>query len=267
MPKNKINSVKFLYKYFSFVIITLPFLNACTSDSLQNDWKRKNLKGKIKSVIETNYKVSGNEENWTKGSKYNFGEQGYIYNSEGMLEQIHLFSGNHLKGKTINSFDETKHLKESKTLNAREVMVEKITGSFDKEKKVEIRNQYDFKGNLRGTVETQEDDKGNIIQIVAKNHKKEVNYIRIFKYNSENQILKQESYDDKAKKDLSHVIFYKKYDDKGNVTLLEYDDKKKKEVKIRTYQYKYDSKGNWTEKVEFEGGKARILIERELEYY
>ncbi len=34
-----------------------------------------------------------------------------------------------------------------------------------------------------------------------------------------------------------------------------------------TYRYEYDKTGNWIKNVEFEDGKAKIITEREIEYY
>lgn len=250
-----------------FIFIITFITNSCGSNFSPNDWQRKNLKGKVKSIITSRYKVLGNKNQWTTGKKYVSGERGYVYNNAGMLTEVHTFNNNQLIGKYTNTFDASNHLKESIRFSETGSLIEKIVGSFDKKKRLSIRKQYNFQNDLLGVVENYEDEQGNIVRRIAKNAKGKVNYRTEFEYNKKNQLIKQTSYSDNKKLYPNYTTQYKNYDKQGNFTLVEYYDKETNEKQIKIYQYKYDSNENWIEMIEFIENKATRLTKRTIEYY
>lgn len=257
---------------FKICLIILVNLNACKNSNGQfssdypNDWQKKQLKGKVKSVKKNTYAISGNKDKWTKGKKYPSGNYKYLYDRNGMLIETHIYYDNQFFGKELHTYDETNHLKESKAVDESGSFLAKKVGSFDRKKKLHILKQYDTQNNLINTQEIYEDEQGNVIKEIRKTPLG-INYITKSEYDQKNKLIKQVSKAYNKKLYFNYTAIHKNYDTQGSVTLIKIHNQDIDKKSLQTIQYKYDSQGNWIEMIQFMDDIAINITEREIEYY
>lgn len=226
----------------------------------------RQLKGKVKTVIFSHYRVSGNKDKWTKEQKYSSSNYKYLYDKNGMLVETHIYNNNIFLGKELHTYDDTNHLLESKGFDGRGTFLAQKTGSFDKEKKLHIIKQYNPENNLVYTKEMYEDERGSIIKEIKKTPQA-ITHITQSEYDKQNRCVKQISQSNNKKLYVNHSSVYKNYDEHGNFTLIDFHNQENNKKSLRTFQYKYDSQGNWIHMIEFMDNKAHHLTEREIAYY
>jgi hypothetical protein len=220
---------------------------------IKNDLTESNLKGKIKSITEIEYKAI---------SRHREIKKGYIQSSE-----ITLFN----KKGNIIGIDECFYEFEGN-------LSEKVTYKYnDKENKIE-RYVYKHDGSLsyRDTYDRDTykyDDKGNKIEWnIYKPDDNSDSKISFrgkvtFKNNEKGNKIEKCFYEPDG--NLQFKINYK-YDDKENeIEECAYYPDLELQVN-RTYKYnsdKFDIRGNWLERTEFKDGIIEKIREREITYY
>lgn len=133
---------KYLKKYFKGVILMLLVFNYSYSAIMpENDWKDKNLKGKVKTIISNieEYDYSGKVEN-TRKIITNFNEQGYV------IDETHYINGR-ISNTYKNKYDKNGLCIESNDYTGRKWFhsyeYDKNNGNLIEIKKPEIRNKYE----------------------------------------------------------------------------------------------------------------------------
>ncbi len=220
-------------KIITISLLTLLFLIACSDKKVINDWTRDNLKGKVRTIIQTvELKNSGN----TLKLIYNYDNQGswlerQDYDNDGSLRRKRTVTFNSKTNATdINAYDKTGKLSEKWVLkyNNDGKLIEE-SGYNVKNGKIEFKytNQYDSNNNLKET--NRYDFKDILIERV------------VYKNDSDGKPIEQKNYDGKGN-----------FIDKD---LIKYFD--------------YDEKGNWKNKqiLSAENNSPKIIIKRQFTYY
>lgn len=262
-------------------IILLIGLN-CYANPNKTDWKKLNIKGKVKSISEISYLAIDKFGKIKKGNRAPnplWEKTDYIFDTNGyLLELIQSDSSKSYYYSESYKYDIWENLIETSISGG-----SKYYYKYDnKGNKIELNTylpngqheskhiyKYDEKDNMiEETLYYQEsqpentlykyDEKNNLIAI---NHYRsngncysEVSY----KYEDNNKI--------KAIWDNSYYSIYQ-YDDKGNLIVensLNSDDKPL--YGKTTYEYEYDRNGNWIKSIVFKNGFAEYILERKIEY-
>ncbi len=277
------------------LIVSLNLLLSCSNEKpeskVKNDLDKVGLKGKIKTLNETEYQASDKFGDIQKGNiQYKFIT---IYNESGNTLEWRMYdSDGNQYSKVIYEYDNNRKIIEKKQFHEENIN-SRTTYKYD-EKGMKIESDdYKSDGSLESKYLFSYDEQGNISEM--KHYDKAGNLVsnNIGKYDENGSIIETtyykldgsidskatEKYDVKGNKlestflDLdkppeSKNIF--KYDDSGK--LIEETESFGGSVSIATYRYeKFDKFGNWLIKLQ-EGELIRNLYkntitEREIEYY
>lgn len=138
----------------------------------------------------------------------------------------------------------------------------KIKYDYNKKGNKAQESYYDSKSNLYEDRFYDYDSDGNIIKERRVNFKPKSFFETRYKYDDHNNII-EELITSSGGLNSTHTY---DYDENGN---------KIKQTNVvsdglrweSTWKYKYDSYGNWVEKIAFEEGEAKFLLERTIKYY
>lgn len=247
------------------ITLTIMFIcTSCTSNLLENDLKKAELKGKVKSIKTTEYNAV---ERFGELVKDKSGETSIrIYNQEGMIiERSEYFSNGSLNYKLKYSYDEkgniTDESYEDKSYSS------KAKYTYDKNGNLIEKSAYDANGDLKGRAKYTYDENGNMIESSLygsegsekakysydkKGNKVEGNYYNLdgkfsgkskTAYDKKGNIIENSYY---YGEELSYKTTFS-YDKKGNMTAEETQYSYNEELDYQPYNYRryvYDEKGH-----------------------
>ena len=209
-----------------------------------NDMRK--LKGKVKSIIEKHYSVSGEKKDslsYTNGVKYN---------KNGSISEI-LTDTSWLK--IFPKYDENNNEIES-SFTDQDGNVIKQFFTYDKNgNNIEDRNEFSIR-----TFEY--DGKGNIVTEITTNKGKQASSSK-YSYDSKNNITEVVFYNSASSFKSKHTY---EYDVNGNIIKDTFFDTPEHAESFRKYTYlEFDKNGNWKKRIE--ESKFPNLTEREISYY
>ncbi|CEN52128.1 conserved exported hypothetical protein [Capnocytophaga canimorsus] len=161
-------------KKIILLVITAISLIGCNLNKENNDWKRDNLKGKVKSVRETPYYVVEKFGEIQKGRIKSF-ITSYIYNEQGNLIEANRYnSDGNLYGKWTYKYDTNGNRIEANSYNSDGSLSGKTAFKYDTNGNRIEANRYNSDGSLYATdIYTYEYDKyGNWVKRIMYNNDK-----------------------------------------------------------------------------------------------
>ncbi len=251
----------------------------------QTSVQEKNLKGKIESILETNYEVIfKNNEPVKAGEKSsyvdNFDEEGNLvvntgYKADGSLYGVYKFNyskpGVLIEQTGYNSKNELE-IRVVKEYDANDFLISDTRYNSKGELIQQEKTKYQFKDNLHYIAVTEWGTNSKETQTVVLNKDKTVQselnegayYSKeTYTYNSKKQLIRQVS-EDAPGKVRNEWLF--EYDDNGNVVKKIQKNIPSKSVDTTTNVYTYDPTGNWTTKITKNSSTGTIITERNIKY-
>jgi len=254
------------FTLISLCFILFSFIGE-KGNKIKNDLSELNLKGRVKTLTEIEYKVLPNTGKIQEGDMmykyiYSFNENGNFiesdsYNPDGSLD-----------GKYIYAYDNKKGNKtEMTSYNPDGTSDEKCTYKYDGKGNLIQEIWYSPDGSINKKYNYKYDDKGN--------------EIAMSRYDSRDSLICKDSYknDDKGEKiewnhynlspptdgTLSRKVIFK-YDDYGNINV---ENIYLADGNFENYTYKYDykRKGNWKKETIYKNGLPQYITERKIKYY
>ena len=296
-------------KIILFLLLSLLSSNISNSQELHTrntNWNKENLKGQVKSYIETRHKgeniygfvvvtsclrkekfVFNKQGNLTGRLFYNcsiknpYRQWTYRYDKEGnQVEFKECEISTLLPEKCITSeyiYKKKGNQIEVIMFEIREFFPEANDGKYVKKKwiynydtKTNLIKAEEFRGedNLEQKITYTYDEKGNLTEENQVYNGKEHSK-STFKYSKSGNMIKEEywcDYDDDLNK-----TFYYKYDEKGNVIEINIFSSAGDIIyKQGTNKYTYDEKGNWIKCVEYRTGRdvpSLLVLKRTYKYF
>lgn len=264
------------------VIVFLSFTLTATAQK-KTDWELMGLKGKVKSIRDTEYNMGETEgENKTRHYQFLFNNKGYK-TQESMREADQTqFTTTFKYDKSNNLIDESSRLVRSTSSRKYKYDTKNntVTVNYYVANGVQITKtvqKYDANGNMteRHVENLQDKGQNKVIEsywyaydgnnrLIEEKQQMGSSIKKIeFKYDENGNRTEQNDFDTEG---LPTYWYKYKYDDKGNL-VEEVSAFRGYEKDTTTYMYMYDDKGNWTEKREQIGGITQHLTIREISYY
>ncbi len=220
-------------KTIAIGLIPLLFLTACLGKDAINDWTRNELKGKVKTLIQT-----GKSKN--NGTTTKFLD---MYDNK----------GNWLKRQSYRSDGS---------------LWTEMTITYNIKTNTHHINRYNEKGSVISEWLFKYDENGNTIEERGHNVKNgKFEFKNTYQYNEKNHRSEMNSYNSK-----DQLEFRLSYRTDGNGNIIEqtnYDAKNKQIAKIAFKYLDYDEQGNWTQKQVLlaKDNKPQLIIKRQFTYY
>lgn len=273
----------------TFLIILTAIGTSCSEmDNNNNDWKKLNLKNKVKSISEQNYEAIEENGNIFKGNKSSNSELDIEvqFNKNGFLTQKTMFD---INGKMLNHYKyeyNDKNLLEKTTKYTPTENIDKVyVHLYNKENMLETEitytalgnteytDKYIYQNNLLLSQETYTAN-GNLYckweYQYNKNGKKtkadwHINNTLIqtsYRYNDKDELIEQEE----LNQDQIKTRWKYEYDNYGNISkeICIFSDNSEG---IKKYEYVYDEHKNWTKKITFDNEFPSFITERTINYY
>lgn len=246
----------------TLLFLTVINLIFCSNVRSQSALTEINLKGKVKSLKKTDFKVVnkfGKNTKDTLGVDYkNYDENGNIvksiaYNRDGNVAWNSTFK-----------YNDKRNLVEENVFYYGYLFIKKTYDYDDKGNMIE-ENNYNKEGILENKTIYNYDDKGNIIENNYYKSDGSLDKRCTYKYDENGNKIEIKAYTSDGS--LDSITTYK-YDDKGNVIEDKYTGSDGGLISKIAYEYSsYDKEGNWLKKTEINDNKPSFLYEREIEYY
>ncbi len=264
-------------------------LLACYScecrDVKDNDLKKDNLRGHVKSVTREFYYYNKNNSdaldtniakgNYDSKTVTDYNAEGYISNKthyiyggmeaskevfsfdgSGLPVKRELFIGGKLQTYTDYSYEADYRLAFTKEYDADDNFVKSTHYSYDSAGLLESMSIDGVNGVSMQTTKYAYDAEGNVISTVVSNHVGVEGSREAFIRNSTGQLLEKVYYN------IGGIeLMSEKYNNKGFPSQWDSADQS------QVYTYKYDSKGNWIQKLCVEGGKEIYVVKSQYQYY
>jgi hypothetical protein len=266
------NSEHFMKKInLLFTLVTTCFISFSFTgekgNKIKNDLSELNLKGKVKTLTEIEYKVSPNTGKIKEGDMlykyiYSFNENGNLietnsYDPDGNLDGKYTYSYDNIKG------------------NKTEMTSYNPDGSSDER----CAYKYDSKGNLiqeiwyypDGSISKKYnykyDDKGNEIAMNRYDFHDSLICKDSYKYNDKGEKIEWNHFNLSPPTDgtLSKKVIFK-YDEKENIN-VESIYLADGSFECFSYKYDYKKKGNWKKETIYKNGLPQYITERNIKYY
>lgn len=275
-------------KIFFVFIFTNLFIFSGIGQKVKNDLTDLKLKGKVKSLTETEFKkILVDKSGEIQKAPIIINKYIYFFNDTGnIFEEDYYGLNDDFKYKDIykyddkgnliernrnnltsykNSYvyDEKDNIIEDSGYNSNSNSYEKTTFEYDNKGNIIVKTRFDINDSLISRDTCKYDTKGNKIE--SRFYTKSTALKLSYKYdNNGNRIEEYWCW-------LANSSFMKKiiskYNDKGNV-IEAYSYKADGSIDNKfTYNYDYDEAGNWIKKTPFENGTAKNSIERKIVYY
>ena len=277
---------------YGTLFFLLLLLSACVSKK-KNDWQNLSLQGKVKQIVELQYRAVERFGKVEKGDFYR--EEGWdmviLFNEQGYFLNISYINAS---GEEVGSADYTyntqNELIEEKNYDAEGNFSDKNIYSYDEKRRVNQVIGVNSDGGLTGSVLTEYDDKMNQQTISSYNVRgkllrKELRTVNkkgfpleTKIYDAENNLInyRKERFNSNGLREklivyssegtvLMEVSF--KYDKHENLLSQEGVDEKGEAFLPVRYEYLFDKQGNWTKRFEYVGDKPTFILERQIEYY
>ena len=264
----------------NYSLLAILVLLVQTAHAQKNDWDKMNLKGKVKSVIEIEYKIEEDTEDESR-LKYIFNSKGYktsevAEDRQGNLIYRKAFAYD--KAGRLTSETETDNLINSVIVRTYKYnssgKIDKITATAGKETFQTLVHSYDNDGNI-SNIKLQKkkgmtdenfaykcDANGNIIEEIqteGSDYKK-----LVYLYDEQQRLTAKEEYNknDRLRYKTSYEL-----DSFGNIiTETAGYVGGSATPTIFTYVYEYDEQNNWTSVRELSEGRTFNVITRRIEY-
>lgn len=264
-----------------FTILSLTFVSA----KEKNDWTKEKLKGKVKSYVQTSYKVKG----LGKDNKLNIGdvigEEKISFNEKGnKIKAYSSYADILIVG---YEYDEKDNLIHNNTYTTLGKLIEEVTFRYDNNgNKIEMNRSKP--NGIKRKCSYGYDKVGNLIQEKCYDADDMPRSKVIYKYDENNNQIEKDSYNSSGKSDIKinyyydsegnkikeATTFYEKlsgnviyqYDNKGNVIYVE-NTGSSGNVSRYAYKLTYDEHNNWIKKVFYSNDIPKRIIEREYTYY
>lgn len=237
----------------------------------------------------------------------------YTYNKDGNTTSITKRTGSNAQIERIEKVYKGKNLVELNTYNNQNTPLNKITYSYDKDGNVieenvygemqvaKIRAEYGYNSNGHKTSEKRFNDGkleykiqynydgDRLMSEITSDDKEGLIYSKIFGYDANGNITKNESFEKSTnirseevntydannniatstitenKKLLSKTLYT--YDTNNNLTSVKSIDGTGKIIYNRSYNYTYDDKNNWIKKEVIINGQPAFVVQRTIQYY
>jgi hypothetical protein len=233
-------------------------------DIIINNLKEYNIKGKVLSYKDTEYKATDSSGIIKKGEKQYiivslFNKMGY------MIEMNQYFPNGSLNGKNSFQYDALGNYEESLYDEKDKLLSKsKVTYKYNSKGNI-IESLYQASDSFYNSKYTYKyDDKGKKIERIQYNAKDSLVSKDIYKYDA-NMIMIERDYCN-PKGSMIYKNIYK-YDTNGNTVewgLFNSDGSLKTK---RIYKYDFDATGNWIKKTEIKNDVAQKITERTIKYY
>lgn len=252
------------------LVLNSLFLSNCNdaasgcSRNKNNDLSKLGLKGRVSRTKETQYNAIAKFGEVRKADRSESGGVAELFFNE-FGNKTKELTDNLGKYETTYKYDEKNVLIESTSISSLGSYTSKYEYS-DSGKLAEENQYYSEDGGLFSKEKFKYDEKSNLIEIDSYDGKGDLTMKNLFKYNEKKQIVEELREDSGMK-----MKFVYKYNVKNNVSeedyFLEMKILSKESNKNRKFDYSYDKNGNWVNKVIYENGQLKFLVEREIEYY
>lgn len=261
-------------KKFSIVLILAFIAFSCNekkeASTTHTDWMVDNLKGEVRKIVETPYKVDSTGKIGDMDSccidEIDYDSTGNIVKVTSKDSKGNISSEEAFTKYENGLFKEIINTKNGKV--ASRISIQGENGKYS------TAQEYDSTGKLSSYYT---DIKANEYNQVTsmKRYNTDSTLKSSFETEYDKQIFKGQVNKDSSGKEISRSSA--KVDDKGNQvefsrTATEKDDKTKKDTtttKVTKYTYEsYDEQGNWTQRTSIdEKGKPSKIVKREITYY
>ncbi|MDR2423481.1 MAG: hypothetical protein LBD59_02000 [Prevotellaceae bacterium] len=260
----------------TFISLTFCFSMCCAYSQFDNTLAELGLKNAVKSVLETDYQIGGNESKAERNVLTKFSENGC------KTEERHFVPSGEISYSANFKYSSSGELMEETVNNTGKDFVRTYSSNAQK---ITIHIRYETAAQL--SAEYYLDDKGKVTQRV--DYDDEGKTFRTFKYSYSSNRLQLETqtmqesilqfkyaYNSKGrlekKMEMSpagktlHTVSYT-YDANGNVLTETSSYSNDPDKLVIQYKYIYDNRGNWTEKRESMNGNLFSITKREITYY
>lgn len=272
----------------------------------KNNLLKLNLKGKVKSIKETNHYTTGSKSCMLyifdiKGNKIEANgcdldskvteKNIYKYDSKGnQIESVLYYPDGSILFKFVYKYDSKGNQIEETILERDGSINQKYTFKYDSKGNKLGGFNYDKDGKLLCEYTYKYDSDGYIIcekwigseyscsKRKSNVYNKKGNCTKRYFYDEDDSLFSVSTfkYDSKGnivehniytQDDILELISYTKYDKNGNIIEGTIYYPDGILSSITTFKYKYDKMGNWVQKKEFAKDKLRVKYKREFEYY
>lgn len=279
-------------KKIFFVLAVMTLISSCTGNKTKNDLAKNNIKGKVRTITESQY--SGIEKFGEAQKKSLVYKKIYTYNHNGNLtEECTYKPDGSLKIKTNNKYDEKGNLTEENNYSPdkNSFFNYKCIYKYDEKGNRTELNNYNFDGDLHYKQTYEHDDNGNL---VGEKHYNPDGSFRdnpiTYKYDDNSNVVDEKHnnadgtvsaqityiYDNNRKNTEQNFFVNEKlfwhgiysYDENGNVVEEIYLNPDNSIRKKMIYKYSNnDKEENWTMQLIFFDNILELITERVIEYY
>ncbi len=231
----------------NYLLFLLTFSITGNLQAQKTGWDTYELKGKIKSLSQREYKFIEKDKKGKRVGSYidNFD---ILFNKEGY--EIKKDEFNHFEGKLYRrctfKYDNKGYKVEKRCYLFTTNMYEKETYKYDDNGNMIESNEYNRNGSLEFRKTYKYDDNKNVIELYQYKNKSLFAKV-IYKYNNEGELIEFNTFTDNGS--LLDKVNYK-YDSNGNLIEELHSDNKNYNSK-ETYKYELDKNGNWIKKITF----------------
>ncbi|WP_420287292.1 hypothetical protein VT569_05155 [Flavobacterium psychrophilum] len=277
-------------KIFIFLGFLILFISCNSKNEINNDLKKNNLFGNIKSINKNHYDATEKFGEPVKLNNTSTTSSLILFNNFGnIMEETEKYYMTLLITKC--KYDDNKLL-ERNLYNEDGTLSNRTKFKYDEKSNLIEENIYDKQGNsklkfvnkynnLNQIIESHGyhenkvtfkimsiyDSAGNKIREKAFDCKENIFYRdETFRYDENKNIISSISFNDYGTFK-TNMISNMKYDDYNNIILDSFKNELDGRKGSNTYKYEYDSEKNWTKQVKFKNGKPIKIIEREIDYY
>lgn len=268
-------------KKIILLVITAISLIGCNLNKENNDWRRDNLKNRVKSINLRFYEAIEKFGQIEKGKRLEQDELNKFtrYNKEGNKEEEIFYNRDEsLKGTVKYKHDNKGNTSEAVYYTNDVAFIINLRNKYGHEKSedslyvLKTKYKYDEKGNKVEENNYQTD--GEIYSKVTFLYDNKNNLIEANKYISDGSLGLKWKYTYNKGLKTEVKVYGSNGDFRGQITFL-YDEKgyvleenrKGKNYEMRIVYKDYDLHFNWTRQIWYEKGKPESILEREIEYY
>ena len=274
------------------LILLLFLLSACVPKK-KNDWQNLSLQGKVKQIVELQYRAVEQFGKAEKGDLYR--EAGWdmimLFNEQGYYQNISYMDSHGNEVGTVNYiYNAQNELIEENNYDAEGNFSDKNIYSYDEKRRVNQVMGVNRDGGLTGSVLTEYDDKMKQQTVASYNARGKLLYKELRTvdkngfpletkiYDAENNLVnhRKERFNSAGLREkltvfssegnvLMEISF--KYDKQENLISQEGIDENGEAYLPVRYEYLFDKQGNWTKRFEYVGVKPTFILERQIEYY
>jgi hypothetical protein len=250
-------SLKFL-KIWLLILLLPAFLNA------QNDnYVKWNLKGKVKSIKESSFKVREISTGFIKDSlEYYYLNEFNTFGNK-TVDTKYNSSGKAEKNYTYKIDNENRRIEQDQ-YNADGKLSRIITYKYDTKGNIAEDNSVDAAGKPEKKMTYVYDDKGNVIEDNSYNAEGKLLKKFVYKLDENGNRTQTQKYNADGTPDKKIIC---SYDTQNNIISESFFKADGSASGKNTYTYKYDAQNNWIQKTTLIDGKTISILEREIVYF